>query len=57
MEKAQLWPMDAACVSVLPGLPWEVSAKRPYISDPLAKIAVLLPNINFFIVKSENLLN
>lgn len=43
MEKAQLWPVDAACVSV----PWQVSAKRPYISDPLAEIAVLLPNNNF----------
>lgn len=57
MEKPHLWPVDSAlCVYDLPGLPWEVSAKRPYISDPLAKIAVLLPNNNYYYFKSENLL-
>lgn len=55
MEKPHLWPVDAAWASALAGLPWEVSAKRPYISDPLAEIAVLLPNSNpfYYYFKSE----
>lgn len=41
--------MDAALLAYdLPGLPWEVPAKRPYILDPLAEIAVLLPKSYYF---------
>lgn len=48
-EKPLTWPVDAALlVCDLPGLPWEVSAKRPYILDPLAEIAVLLPKSCYF---------
>lgn len=41
-------PRTLPCVFDLPGLLWEVSAKRPYISDPLAEIAVLLPDTIIF---------